>query len=146
MHLAFVAFLGWSPVLRSMMGLKRKSDPDTDRIEDGARAIVTEEALTSMVYRTMDRWVDLERVQKPSDIMVPTDLLGDIGHLVAYLEVQDVPLARWHEAIQAGLWVHRQLAQNSGDGVVTVNRAPGSLILKTDGSASVQSRHDGLSD
>src|SRR5258706_8460255 len=33
-HLGYVAVLGWSPVMRKLMGRKRKKDPKTDEIED----------------------------------------------------------------------------------------------------------------
>jgi len=37
-HLALMANLGWSPVLRKLLKTKRKSAPKVDRVEDGARA------------------------------------------------------------------------------------------------------------
>ncbi|VVD26540.1 nucleoside triphosphate pyrophosphohydrolase family protein [Paraburkholderia dioscoreae] len=36
-HLAYIAHLGWSPVIRALLKLKRKSDPKLDENEDGAR-------------------------------------------------------------------------------------------------------------
>jgi hypothetical protein len=41
-HLGFLAVLGWSPITRAMLHLKRKSLPDVDEAEDGARAIFAE--------------------------------------------------------------------------------------------------------
>ena len=38
MHLAHMAVLGWSPVMRNLLKLKRKSQPTIDEVEDGARA------------------------------------------------------------------------------------------------------------
>jgi len=49
-HLACVAGLGWSPVTRRNLGLKRKSDPRVDEVEDGGRAIVIEEGLTALIF------------------------------------------------------------------------------------------------
>ncbi len=49
-HLAFASVLGWSPVLRKLMGRKRKSDSDIDRNEDGGRAIVIEEGISAYVF------------------------------------------------------------------------------------------------
>jgi NTP pyrophosphatase (non-canonical NTP hydrolase) len=37
-HLAYAGILGWSPCLRALLKLKRKSRPDIDENEDGARA------------------------------------------------------------------------------------------------------------
>src|SRR5690606_25193017 len=49
-HLAFMAILGWSPVIRALLKRKRKSNPQVDMVEDGARAIIIEEAISAMVY------------------------------------------------------------------------------------------------
>jgi hypothetical protein len=48
-HLGFMAVLGWSPVMRSLLRLKRKSTPDADECEDGARAIFAEEGLAAVL-------------------------------------------------------------------------------------------------
>jgi NTP pyrophosphatase (non-canonical NTP hydrolase) len=42
-HLSYAAILCWSPVLRALLKLKRKSKPEIDEAEDGARAIIIEE-------------------------------------------------------------------------------------------------------
>ena len=36
---------GWSPVLRSLLKLKRKTDPELDENQDGARATIIEEGI-----------------------------------------------------------------------------------------------------
>jgi NTP pyrophosphatase (non-canonical NTP hydrolase) len=41
-HLAYAAILGWSPCLRALLKVKRKSRPEIDEAEDGARAILIE--------------------------------------------------------------------------------------------------------
>ena len=46
-HYAYVAVLGWSPVIRSLLRLKRKSVPKTDEVQDGARATLIEEGVTT---------------------------------------------------------------------------------------------------
>lgn len=54
-HLAFMTSLGLSPVMRSHLGLKRRSDVLVDEIEDGSRAIIAEEmavAFAALQYRT----------------------------------------------------------------------------------------------
>ena len=52
LHLANVAHLSWSPVMRSLMKLKRKDDrnPLLDVVEDGARAKIVEEAILKVVH------------------------------------------------------------------------------------------------
>src|SRR5437016_14363275 len=49
-HLAFLAVFGWSPVIRKLLDKKRHSVPEIDNVEDGARAIIIEEAISAMVY------------------------------------------------------------------------------------------------
>ncbi len=50
-HLGFLAALGWSPNLRALLHVKRKSDPTVDGCEDGARAIFAEEGLAAVLAR-----------------------------------------------------------------------------------------------
>src|SRR5690606_24082598 len=45
-HYTFATLLQWSPCARAMLNRKRKSCADIDRIEDGARAAITEEAIS----------------------------------------------------------------------------------------------------
>src|SRR5882724_12284059 len=40
-HYGYLAILGWSPVLRKLLSLKRKSQPAIDENEDGARSQIT---------------------------------------------------------------------------------------------------------
>lgn len=49
-HMTCAALMGWSPVVRALMKRKRKSDRETDDVEDGGRAIVTDEALAAVVF------------------------------------------------------------------------------------------------
>src|SRR5262249_47309424 len=50
LHLSFAAVLGWSPLTRKLLGVKRKDENDVDRVEDGGRAIATEEGLSAMIF------------------------------------------------------------------------------------------------
>ncbi|MFI0349933.1 hypothetical protein [Actinomadura sp. 9N407] len=54
-HLSYAAVLGWSPVMRSLMRRKRKSDPAIDEAEDGGRAIAIEEGISTMVFSYASR-------------------------------------------------------------------------------------------
>jgi hypothetical protein len=49
-HYAYVAILGWSPVTRSLFRLKRKSAPLIDEAQDGARAALIEEGVTTWIF------------------------------------------------------------------------------------------------
>lgn len=49
-HLAHMAVLGWSPVMRSLLRTKRSTDRDIGRIQDGGRAIAVEEGLSVYAF------------------------------------------------------------------------------------------------
>jgi NTP pyrophosphatase (non-canonical NTP hydrolase) len=49
-HIGLLACFRWSPVFRKLLKLKRKSDLDTDRVEDGAKALDTEEAMNRLIW------------------------------------------------------------------------------------------------
>ncbi|WP_374550627.1 hypothetical protein [Flavobacterium sp.] len=54
-HYSFAALLGWSPCTRAMMKRKRKSNTLVDEIEDGARATITEEAISMIIFNEAKR-------------------------------------------------------------------------------------------
>ncbi|MGB3456526.1 MAG: hypothetical protein WBA35_09215 [Litorimonas sp.] len=57
MHLSFIVFLGWSPVFRKFMGLKRNT-PVTgfdESVQDGGRAKVLEESLILQIHTHAER-------------------------------------------------------------------------------------------
>src|SRR5258708_3029872 len=61
-HLAFAAILGWSPTLRALLKLKRKSRPETDENEDGARAGIIEEGISTWIFNHGARNSDFRNV------------------------------------------------------------------------------------
>jgi len=118
-HYAFVAVLGWSPVVRSLLRLKRKSDSKLDETEDGARAILIEEGISTWVFgqaRPLDYFRDIKRGQ------VPIDLLKQIHQFVEGYEPRDYPLWMWEEALLQGYAAFRFL-QEHRRGRVTIDFA-----------------------
>lgn len=47
-RLGFLAVLNWSPALRAVLRLRRKSSPGIDECEDGARAVYVEASLAAV--------------------------------------------------------------------------------------------------
>lgn len=45
LHLGVLTATGWSPVVRQLLGLRRRSDRETDDIADGPRAVLAEEQI-----------------------------------------------------------------------------------------------------
>jgi hypothetical protein len=108
-HIAHAAVLGWSPVLRSLVRVKRGIDKDTDRIEDGARAIAREEAVTAMVFELASEWSYFEGAERVDD-----SLLRAAKAITAQLEIRAQPASEWERAILAGYAVWRALRDNDG--------------------------------
>ncbi|MFD1103816.1 nucleoside triphosphate pyrophosphohydrolase family protein [Sphingobium olei] len=108
-HLAHMAVLGWSPVMRSLLRLKRKSDPKTDEAEDGARATLIEEGITTWIFGQADRLNFFDGMKAGE---LPFDLLKHIRQFVAGYEAEACPLWLWEEAILQGYAAFRFLREH----------------------------------
>lgn len=109
MHLAHMAVLGWSPVLRKLLDLKRRSNSMTDEIEDGGRAAVIEEAVVAFTYDYARNHAYLDGVGK-----LDYNFLRTIKSLTSGLEVARWPLKTWESAILQGFEVWRSLNRDGG--------------------------------
>lgn len=107
-HYAYVAVLGWSPVIRSLLRLKRKSNKAVDEAQDGARAILIEEGIAALVFSEAKRQDFFAGVARGK---LSFDLLKTIRSFVKGYEVEDVPLWLWEEAILQGFEAFRFLQE-----------------------------------
>lgn len=108
-HFAHVAVLGWSPVIRALLRLKRKSVPKLDAAEDGARAILIEEGITTWIFRQaqpLNFFVGLRAGE------LPLDMLKHIRQFVTGYEAEQCPLWLWEDAILQGYEAFRFLREN----------------------------------
>lgn len=113
-HIAHAAVLGWSPVLRALVKRKRKEHkPEYDRVEDGARAIAVEEAITAMVFELAKPWKYFEGATN-----VDNSILTAVQAVAARLEGGSLPGAEWERAILSGYSVWRDLRANDGGRVI----------------------------
>jgi NTP pyrophosphatase (non-canonical NTP hydrolase) len=112
-HLSYVAFLGWSPVMRALLRLKRKSKPEIDEQQDGARAVIMEEGISNWIFGHGLRHHAFEGVSR-----LDYGLLKTIRQMVKGYEVESRPLWMWEEAIIRGFEVFRELRKNKGGMVV----------------------------
>ncbi|MBD2704684.1 hypothetical protein IC229_28875 [Spirosoma sp. BT702] len=112
-HLGHVAFLGWSPVLRHLMKLKRKSDPIALDAEDRGRPQVAEEAITLIIYN----YAKGNKMLRASD-RIDTELLNSIRQLVVDLEVSSVTSYQWEKVIIESYRVFHQIVENKGGKVL----------------------------
>lgn len=123
-HLAFAATLGWSPLVRKMLNAKRKSNPKVDQIEDGGRAIATEEGLSAMIFAYARDYNFLEGKSS-----VSTELLRMIKNMAMHLEVSVCTPGEWEQAIVQGFTVWREVKKRRG-GTVDVNLRKRSMSLR----------------
>ncbi len=98
-HYAYAAVLGWSPVMRALLRLKRKSRPEVDEAQDGARAILIEEGVTSWVFGQAQKLKFFEDIKRGG---LPLDMLKHVRQFVAGYESADCPLWLWEDAILQG--------------------------------------------
>ena len=123
-HLAFAAILGWSPLVRKMLGAKRRGDPKFDRVEDGGRAIATEEGLSAMIFAYARDYNFLE-----GKFSVSTELLRMIKNMVRHLEVSACWPGEWEHAIVEGFNVWREVKKRRG-GTVDLDLDKRSISLR----------------
>ena len=105
-HYAYCAVLTWSPVARALLRLKRKSDPQIDEAEDGARAILIEEGIASWIFGQAKR-LDFFEDMKAGDLSF--DILKTVRQFVSGYEPAQCPLWLWEEAILQGFDAFRFL-------------------------------------
>jgi MazG C-terminal domain len=105
-HYAYCAVLTWSPVVRALLRLKRKSDPLIDEAEDGARAILIEEGIASWIFGQAKR-LDFFAGMKAGDLSF--DILKTVRQFVAGYEAAPCPLWLWEDAILQGFEAFRFL-------------------------------------
>jgi NTP pyrophosphatase (non-canonical NTP hydrolase) len=112
-HYGYVAYLGWSPVIRKLMQIKRRSKKNIDEVEDGARAAITEELITLYVYNHAQN----HRLFKYSE-SVDTDVLKTIQKLVSKIEIKDCTAKQWEICIINSYKVFEELRKNDGGRVL----------------------------
>lgn len=126
-HLAHMAILGWSPVCRALLKVKRKSNYETDSNEDGQRAIIIEEAVVALNYQYAKRKGFFKATNN-----ISTSHLKMIKSLVQDLEIREATLDQWKNVITTGFQIYAQLIENSG-GLVEIDMNTASIkYLKVD--------------
>jgi NTP pyrophosphatase (non-canonical NTP hydrolase) len=114
-HLAYAGILGWSPCLRALLKVKRKSRPEIDENEDGARAGIIEEGISTWIFNHGIRNAEFRTVKS-----LDYSILKAVRELVRGYEVEARPLWQWEKAILEGFRVFRLLREHRG-GAVTVD-------------------------
>jgi NTP pyrophosphatase (non-canonical NTP hydrolase) len=123
-HLAYAAILGWSPVTRALFKVKRKSRPKADETQDGARATLVEEGISTWIF---SHACQLNYFDSITALDYP--LLKTIQAQVKGYEVESCPLWMWEKAILDGYAVFRCL-RTLRKGIVTANLSERSIVFK----------------
>jgi NTP pyrophosphatase (non-canonical NTP hydrolase) len=137
MHLANVAVLGWSPVLRDMFGIKRRSCDKIKQEEDGGRAAVVEELVIKYIHREAARRAKelhgdvnaYERALFPDGEEIPFSLIKQARELTEGHEVYKNKYWEWEHAIREGYRVFDHLRAHKG-GFVTVDLVNRNLTFR----------------
>lgn len=108
-HLALAAMLGWSPVLRALLKVKRKSDSLIDEVEDGGRAIAIEEGIAALVFAYASRHSMLEGVNT-----IDWGLLRTCSEMAFSLEVHQKSLYVWERTILKAFDAWRHAIREGG--------------------------------
>jgi len=114
-HFAYAAVLGWSPVTRALFKVKRKSIANIDENEDGARAILIEEGLTTWIFEAAQAHQFFANTDQ-----LGFDLLKAVKGFVIGYEPHRLPMWLWERAILKGYAVFRELKE-AKRGVVIVD-------------------------
>lgn len=107
-HYTFATMLDWSPCTRAMLGRKRKSIPMIDECEDGARATITEEAISLILFN------ESKRTKFFKSGKVSKTILRIIKQMTEPFEVRLKTEAEWEQAILKGYSLFGKLVANRG--------------------------------
>jgi NTP pyrophosphatase (non-canonical NTP hydrolase) len=108
-HLSYAAFLGWSPNMRRLLKVKRKSKPMVDEVQDGARAVLIEEGIATWIFNHAEKLNLFENVAS-----LDYGLLKSVRQFVTGYEAEVCPLWMWETAILEGYRVFRLVKHNRG--------------------------------
>jgi NTP pyrophosphatase (non-canonical NTP hydrolase) len=128
-HLALIAHLGWSPVVRGLMKRKRNSRNDrVDEVEDGGRAKVVEELVIKAIHSEGDKQakaagrciLGAPTRLFPDRSLINFKLLKTLRMYVDGLEVEKNTFWEWEDAIFDGCDMFYRLC-NEKQGTVHVD-------------------------
>jgi len=123
-HLSFAAVLGWSPLTRKLLKAKRRSNPKVDEVQDGARALYTEEGLSTFIFAYAKGYNWLE-----GKASVSSDLLRTLRTITETLEVGCCNEGEWERAIVQGFAVWREIKKR-GSGTLVLNLDERTIAVK----------------
>lgn len=114
-HIALLVNLGWSPVIRNLLGLKRRSNITIEKTEDSPRPHIIEEGILSYIFQLY-----LRNRLFTNENTIKKDVRDFINKYTQNLEVSKVENNLWNKAIIEGFKYWNLLKINNG-GVIKLN-------------------------
>jgi NTP pyrophosphatase (non-canonical NTP hydrolase) len=108
-HYAYAAVLTWSPVTRALLRLKRKSRPEVDEAQDGARAVLIEEGIATWIFGQAKQLRFFDGLKSGE---LSFDMLKTIRQFASGYEPEHCPLWVWEDAILQGYEAFRFLQRH----------------------------------
>lgn len=125
-HIACATILGWSPIVRKLLKVKRKSVPQIDEVEDGARAAAIEEAISAFSFGAARDYSFFNGSES-----VEFGILRTIRNMTRSLEVRDKSLRDWEDVLLKAYAAWRLLQENQG-GIILGDAASRTLEYAAD--------------
>ena len=124
-HFSCAGCLAWSPVVRRNLRCKRKTEIRTDEVEDGGRAIVTEEAISLHVFHYARARSMLERATS-----IDRRLLKQVKTMADPYEVRIRTCADWERTILRSYAAWRRVLVYQG-GIISVDLIERTVAFKS---------------
>jgi len=135
-HLSYAAILGWSPVVRGLLGHKRKTNDRVDEVQDGGRAVAIEEGISALVFAAARDRNSFKNVK-----VIDIDLLRTIRSMSSHLEVSSRTYNDWERSILAGYRVWRDVVKLDS-ARIELDLVKRTIVLE--GEASKKTREEAL--
>lgn len=130
--LAFVAVLGWSPIIREMLGLKRRSCRQLEKAEDGARAQMVEEFIIASALLSVFQASD-------PDAAISEAVIDEAVEVTRAYHLPHDALQDWRLAFAQGFKAWKAI-RAAGGGLVHVDRRRRELTVFAQPSEVISSK------
>lgn len=114
-HFSYMTYLKWSPVIRDIMGIKRRSNRIFEKAIDGPRQLIIEEGISSYVFSESKKYANFRDASS-----IPEYILKMVMRFANYTEIANLKSDLWELSILEGFKIWRQLASHEG-GLITLD-------------------------
>ncbi|QHI35966.1 hypothetical protein IMCC3317_13140 [Kordia antarctica] len=108
-HFSYMTHLKWSPVIRDIMGIKRRSERVFEKAIDGPRQLIIEEGICSYIFSESKKYDNFYNYST-----IPDYILKTVLRFSNYTEIANLKSDIWELSILEGFKIWKQLANNKG--------------------------------